>query len=131
MSLLPERQRSHQIWLLSGTPPIIDRPYHYMHHQKQELERQCMAMLAQAVICPSSSAFTAPVLLIKKTDSSWRFYVDYQTLNAKTVRDKFPIPVVEELLDELQGATFFSKLDLHSGYHQVLMHYDYVEKTMF
>jgi hypothetical protein len=99
--------------------------------QKEELERQCVVMLTQGVIRPSSSAFSAPVLLIKKADDSWRFCVDYRALNAKTVKDKFPIPIVEELLDELRGTSFFTKLDLRSGYHQVLMHPDDVEMTAF
>jgi hypothetical protein len=130
--LPPPRDRQHRIRLVSRTAPVAVRPYRYAHLQKEELERQCAVMLTQGIIRPSSSAFSAPVLLVKKANDNGRFCVDYRALNAKTVKDKFPIPVVEELLDELHGASFFTKLDLCSGYHQqVLMHPDDVEMTAF
>jgi hypothetical protein len=120
-----------KIRLLPSTAPVAIRPYLYAHNQKQELKKQCAEMLGTGVIRPNTSAFSVSMLLVKKGGDSWWFCVDFRALNAVTVKDKFPIPVVEELLDELRGATFFSKLDLRSGYHQVLMHPDDVEKTMF
>jgi hypothetical protein len=105
--LPPPRPCNHQIRLLPGTAPVVVWQYRYAHAQK-ELERQCEEMMCEGVIWPSTS-----VLLVKKGDNSWRFCGDYRALNAKMAKDKFPIPVVEELVDELRDAVFFTKLDLH------------------
>jgi hypothetical protein len=130
-SLPPSRPVDHRIHLLPGTAPIAVRPYRYPQLLKDEIKHQCSDMLAQGLIRPSTSPFSAPVLLVKKKDGTWRFCVDYRALNAKAVKDKFPIPIVEELLDELNGACYFTKMNLRSGYHQVRMHPEDVAKTAF
>jgi hypothetical protein len=123
--------RDHRIILKPDAPPVAVRPYRYPAAHKDELERQCAAMIEQDIVRRSDSAFFSPVLLIKKPDGSWRFCVDYRALNALTIKDAFPIPVVDELLDELHGARFFTKLDLRSGYHQVPMRKEDIHKTVF
>lgn len=94
IGLPPAHHLDHRIHLQPRSAPVAIQPYRYSHLQKDELERQCSAMLQEGTIHSSSSAFSSPVLLVKKHDGTWRFFVDYRALNDLTVKYTFPIPVV-------------------------------------
>ncbi|KAD7117361.1 hypothetical protein E3N88_04629 [Mikania micrantha] len=114
-TLPPFRSHYNSIPLIPNSSPPNIRPYRYPHAQKTEIERHVELLLANDFIQPSTSPFSSPILLVKKKDATWRMCIDYRLLNKITVADKYPIPNIDELLDELYGSTVFSKVDLRSG----------------
>lgn len=130
-TLPPARALDHRIPLKPNTSPSSQRPYRCPYVQKAVVEKLVQQMLASGIIQHSNSPFAAPILLVKKKDGSWRFYVDYRKLDDSTIKDKFPIPLIDDLLDELNVKKFFSWIDLKSGYHQIRMHLSDIFKTAF
>jgi hypothetical protein len=129
--LTPQRNHEHNILLQFGTSPVSVKPYRCLFYQKTKIEEQVKDMIGRGIIHPSNSPYSSPILLVKKNDGTWRMCVDYRELNKITVKDKFLIPVIDELLDELHGARFFTKLDLRFRYHQVHVAKKDIEKTAF
>nr|GEW94209.1 putative mitochondrial protein [Tanacetum cinerariifolium] len=131
-SLPPFREGfNHKITLREGANPVNLRPCRYPLLQKDVIEQLTKGLLEQGIIQPSNIAFASPVVLVKKKDGGWRMCIDYRALNRNTIPDRFPIPLVEELFDELHGTKYFSKIDLKAGYYQIRMAPQDVHKTAF
>ena len=112
----PDRDIESVIDLVPGTAPIAKRPYRMAASELAELKKQLEELQRIGFIRPSSSPWGAPVLFVKKKDGSMRLCVDYRALNEVTIKNKYPLPRIDDLFDQLKGAKYFSKIDLRSGY---------------
>ncbi|GJZ45132.1 putative reverse transcriptase domain-containing protein [Tanacetum coccineum] len=129
--LPPQRQVEFRIDLIPGAMPVAKSPYRLAPSEMQELSGQLQELQDKGFIRPSHSPWGAPVLFVKKKDGSFRMCIDYRELNKLTVKNRYPLPRIDDLFDQLQGSRFFSKIDLRSGYHQLRVHEDDIPKTAF
>ena len=129
--LPPQREVDHAIELLPGSTPTSRPAYRLSNSELDELKKQLAELTEHGLIQPSKSPFGAPVLFVKKKDGTSRMCIDYRALNKITIKNKYPLPRIDELLDRLHGAKVFSKLDLRSGYHQLRVKSEDVHKTAF
>ncbi|GJZ30474.1 putative nucleotidyltransferase, ribonuclease H [Tanacetum coccineum] len=117
--------------LILGATPVAKSPYRLEPSKLEELSGQLKELQDKGFIRPSLSPWGAPVLFVKKKDGSFRMCIDYRELNKLTVKNRYPLPRIDDLFDQLQGSQFFSKIDLRSGYHQLRVHEDDILKTAF
>ncbi|GKA51259.1 putative reverse transcriptase domain-containing protein, partial [Tanacetum coccineum] len=129
--LPPQRQVEFRIDLILGATPVAKSPYRLAPSEMQELSGQLQELQDKGFIRPSNSSWGAPVLFVKKKDGSFRMCIDYRELNKLTVKNRYPLPRIDDLFDQLQGSCCFSKIDLRSGYHQLRVHEDDIPKTTF
>ena len=127
----PDREIEFMIDLVPGTAPISKAPYRMAPAELRELRDQLQDLLDKEFIRPSVSPWGAPVLFVRKKDGSFRLCVDYRELNKVTVKNKYPLPRIDDLFDQLQGSRVYSKIDLQSGYHQLRIKPEDVQKTAF
>ncbi|XP_056864071.1 uncharacterized protein LOC130511209 [Raphanus sativus] len=127
----PDRSDPFIIELEPGTAPMSKSPYRMAPAEMAELNKQLEELLDKGFIRPSVSPWGAPVLFVKKKDGSFRLCIDYRGLNRVTIKNKYPLPRIDELLDQLKGARWFSKIDLASGYHQIPIEPSDIKKTAF
>jgi hypothetical protein len=111
--------------------PVITTPYRHPKKFKDEIEKAIKELLTMGHIRPNMSPFASSVVLVLKKDGTLQMCIDYRVLNKKTIKNRYPIPRIDELMDELHGAVFFTKIDLRSGYHQISIREQDIEKTTF
>ena len=127
----PNREVEFRIDLMPNTSPISKSPYRLAPTEMKELKKQLEELLEKGFIRPSSSPWGAPILFVKKKDGSMRMCIDYRALNKVTIKNRYPLPRIDDLFDQLQGASVFSKIDLRSGYHQLKVQEEDIPKTAF
>ncbi|GKB54556.1 putative reverse transcriptase domain-containing protein [Tanacetum coccineum] len=129
--LPPTRQVEFQIDLVPGAAPVARAPYRLAPSEMKELSEQLKELSDKGFIRPSSSPWGAPVLFVKKKDGSFRMCIDYRELNKLTAKNRYPLPRIDDLFDQLQGSSVYSKIDLRSGYHQLRVREEDIPKTAF
>src|ERR1051325_12104805 len=127
----PEREVEFSIDLVPRTSPVSMTLYQMSAFELKELKSQLEYLLEKRFIRPSVSPWGAPVLLVKKKEASMRLCVDYRQLNKVTIKNRYPLPRIDDLMDQLVGACVFSKIDLRSGYHQIRVKSEDIQKTAF
>nr|GFA40741.1 putative reverse transcriptase domain-containing protein [Tanacetum cinerariifolium] len=129
--LPPTRPVEFQIDLIPGVAPAARAPYRLAPSEMKELSEQLHELSDKGFIIPSSSPWGAAVLFVKKKDGSFRMCIDYRKLNKLTVKNRYPLPRIDDLFDQLQGSSIYSKIDLRSGYHQLRVREQDIPKTAF
>nr|GEV58193.1 putative reverse transcriptase domain-containing protein [Tanacetum cinerariifolium] len=129
--LPPSREVEFRIDLVHGAMPVAKSPYRLAPMEMQELANQLKELQDKGFIRPSSSPWGAPVLFVKKKDGSFHMCIDYRELNKLTIKNRYPLPRIDDLFDQLQGSQYFSKIDLRSGYHQLRVREEDIPKTAF
>jgi hypothetical protein len=127
----PERKVEFAIEFLPGTAPISKRSYRVSGLELVELKKQIDELLEKGYIRPSTLPWAAPILFVEKKDGTRRMCIDYRALNEVTIKNKYPFPIIEDMFDQLRGASVFSKIDLRSGYHQLRIRPLDILKTSF
>jgi hypothetical protein len=129
--MLPERKVEFAIELIPSTAPICKRAYRVSGLELVELKKQIDEMSEKGYIRLSTSPWATPVLFMEKKDGTKRMCVDFRALNEVTIKNKYPLPRIEDLFDQLRGASVFSKIDMRSGYHQLRIRPSEISKTTF
>jgi hypothetical protein len=127
----PKRDIEFRIDLVPRTAPIYKRPYRMGANELADVKKQVDEQLQKGCICPSTSPWGAPVIFVENKDKTKRMCVDYHALNEVTIKNKYPLPRIDDLFDQFKGATVFSKIDLRSGYHQLRIREEDIPKTAF